>query len=289
MFSAIDKHKYPYLFILPFFVLFFVFQLVPLLWTIAISFTEWNGIGMPKNVGAANYRMLAGDKMFWNSFFNTCIYWITALVFILAFAMVLALIVNSLSQKTKSVFSTIVFLPNVCAAIAMGLIFRLLFDDTVGLINEILLLCTGNPQLWLTSTRLSKVPVIVLNVWRNTPWFMLILYSGLLAINRDYYEAAKVDGAGFLRQFIYITLPELRNIIFFCFITLTVDSWKIFNEPYILRGPGTSNTSLFQYMYETGFTIFKMGYASAIGCILMLILLFISLMQFAVKKRQGEI
>ena len=215
MFSAIDKHKYPYLFILPFFVLFFIFQLVPLLWTIAISFTEWNGIGMPKNVGAANYRMLAGDKMFWNSFFNTCIYWITALVFILAFAMVLALIVNSLSQKTKSVFSTIVFLPNVCAAIAMGLIFRLLFDDTVGLINEILLLCTGNPQLWLTSTRLSKVPVIVLNVWRNTPWFMLILYSGLLAINRDYYDAAKVDGAGFLRQFIYITLPELRNIIFF--------------------------------------------------------------------------
>ena len=166
MLSAIGKHKYPYLFILPFFVLFFVFQLVPLLWTIVISFTEWNGIGTPKNVGAANYIMLAGDKMFWNSFFNTFIYWITALVFILVFAMVLALIVNSLAQRTKSVFSTIVFLPNVCAAIAMGLIFRLLFDDTVGLINEIIILCRGNPQLWLTSTRLSKAPVIVLNVWR---------------------------------------------------------------------------------------------------------------------------
>lgn len=289
MLSAIKKNKAPYLFILPFFILFFAFQLIPLIWTIAMSFTEWNGIGTPKSIGAANYAMLLRDKMFWDAFNNTVLYWMSAVIFILMLAMILALIVNSLSRTTKSIFSTVVFLPNVCAAIAMGLIFRLLFDDNVGLINEIIILFKGTAQQWLTSTRMSKVPVIALNVWRNSPWFMLILYSGLLSINRDYYDAAKVDGAGFIRQFVYITLPELRNIIFFCFITLTVDSWKLFNEPYILRGPGTSNTSLFQYMYEMGFTIFRMGYASAIGCILMLILLVISLAQFAVRKKQGEI
>jgi ABC-type sugar transport system permease subunit len=203
--------------------------------------------------------------------------------------MILALLITSSGNGIKSVFSTVAFLPNVCAAIAMGLIFRLLFDHNVGLINEIIVFFGGTPQPWLTSTRLSKIPVIVLNVWRNSPWYMMIVYSGLLTINPDYYDAAKVDGAGPLRRFLSITLPGLSNIMFFCFITLTVDSWKLFNEPYILPGPGTSNTSLFQYMYETGFTIFKLGYASAIGCILMTILLVISVIQFAARKRQGEL
>lgn len=279
----------PYLFILPFFVLFLVFQLIPIIWTVYISFTQWRGIGDPQFIGWANYKKILIDNMFWDALKNTVVYWISGLVLILIFALLIASILNSDLLKGRVFFKTVTFLPNVCAAIAMGLIFRLFFDENAGLINEALEAFGLSRVPWLTSTQFSKIPVIILNVWRNTPWFTMIILSGLLNIPRDYYEAATMDGAGKWKQFCYITLPSLGNILFFCSVTLTVDSWKLFNESYILPGPGTSNTSLFQYMYESGFNTFNMGYASSIGVVLIVILAVISVLQLVVRRRQGEI
>lgn len=279
----------PYLFILPFFVLFLVFQLIPIIWTVYISFTQWRGIGDPQFIGLDNYKKILVDNMFWEALKNTVVYWVSGLVLILIFALLIATILNSDLLKGRVFFKTVTFLPNVCAAIAMGLIFRLFFDENAGLINEALQAFGLSRVPWLTSTQFSKIPVIILNVWRNTPWFTMIILSGLLNIPRDYYEAATMDGAGKWKQFCYITLPSLGNILFFCSVTLTVDSWKLFNESYILPGPGTSNTSLFQYMYESGFNTFNMGYASSIGVVLIVILAIISVIQLAVRRRQGEI
>lgn len=289
MLKTIKKYKMPYLFILPFFVLFLVFQLIPIIWTVYISFTQWRGIGDPQFIGWANYQKILIDNMFWDALKNTVVYWISGLVLILIFALLIASILNSELLKGRVFFKTVTFLPNVCAAIAMGLIFRLFFDENAGLINEALETFGLSRIPWLTSTQFSKIPVIILNVWRNTPWFTMIILSGLLNIPRDYYEAATMDGAGKWKQFCYITLPSLGNILFFCSVTLTVDSWKLFNESYILPGPGTSNTSLFQYMYESGFNTFNMGYASSIGVVLIVILAIISVIQLAVRRRQGEI
>ncbi len=289
MLKTLNKYKAPYLFILPFFLLFLVFQLIPAIWTFYISLTSWKGIGAPKFCGFGNYKKLLIDNMFWDALGNTVEYWITGLLFILVLSVLIASLLNSDLLKGKAFFRTVTFLPNICAAIAMGLIFRMLFDENVGLFNELLVSLGLGKVPWLTSTKYSRIPVIMLNVWRNTPWFTMIVFSGLLNIPRDYYEAATVDGANKWKQFFYITLPSLSNILFFCSITLTVDSWKIFNESYILPGPGTSNTSLFQYMYESGFNIFNMGYASAIGVILIVILAVLSMVQMTVKKRQGEL
>ena len=285
MLKTIKKYKMPYLFILP----FFVFQLIPIIWTVYISFTQWRGIGDPQFIGWDNYKKILIDNMFWEALKNTVVYWISGLVLILIFALLIATILNSDLLKGRVFFKTVTFLPNVCAAIAMGLIFRLFFDENAGLINEALQAFGLSRVPWLTSTQFSKIPVIILNVWRNTPWFTMIILSGLLNIPRDYYEAATMDGAGKWKQFCYITLPSLGNILFFCSVTLTVDSWKLFNESYILPGPGTSNTSLFQYMYESGFNTFNMGYASSIGVVLIVILAIISVIQLAVRRRQGEI
>lgn len=289
MLKTIKKYKMPYLFILPFFVLFLVFQLILIIWTVYISFTQWRGIGDPQFIGWDNYKKILIDNMFWEALKNTVVYWISGLVLILIFALLIATILNSDLLKGRVFFKTVTFLPNVCAAIAMGLIFRLFFDENAGLINEALQAFGLSRVPWLTSTQFSKIPVIILNVWRNTPWFTMIILSGLLNIPRDYYEAATMDGAGKWKQFCYITLPSLGNILFFCSVTLTVDSWKLFNESYILPGPGTSNTSLFQYMYESGFNTFNMGYASSIGVVLIVILAIISVIQLAVRRRQGEI
>lgn len=289
MLKTLKKYKAPYLFILPFFILFLAFQLIPTIWTFYISLTNWKGIGQPQFCGFNNYKKLLIDNMFWDALGNTVVYWVTGLVFILILSVLIASLLNSDLLKGKAFFRTVTFLPNICAAIAMGLIFRMLFDENVGLFNEFLAWLGLSKVPWLTSTQYSKIPVIMLNVWRNTPWFTMIVFSGLLNISKDYYEAATVDGANKWKQFVYITLPSLGNILFFCSITLTVDSWKLFNESYILPGPSTSNTSLFQYMYESGFNIFNMGYASAIGVILIVILAFLSVIQMVARRRQGEL
>ncbi len=289
MFIASKRNRAPYLFILPFFILFLVFQLIPMVWTVYISLTEWKGIGSPKFNGIKNYQKLFVDNMFWESLTNTLVYWVSGVIIILALSLLIASLLNSDRLKGRMFFKTVTFLPNICAAIAMGLIFRMFFDENAGMFNEALGFFGIDKIPWLTSTQYSKIPVILLNVWRNTPWFTMIIFSGLLSISKDYYEAATVDGATKWQQFMNVTLPSLGNILFFCSITLTVDSWKMFNESYILPGPGSSNTSLFQYMYESGFNIFNMGYASAIGVILIVILGVISWVQLVVRRRQNEI
>lgn len=289
MMKTLKKYRAPYLFILPFFILFFVFQLIPTIWTVYISFTEWKGIGDPQPCGVSNYRKMMVDSMFWESLGNTVIYWIAGLVLIMGLSVLIATLLNSPLVKGRAFFRTAAFLPNICAAIAMGLIFRMLFEENVGLVNEILVSLGAERVPWLTSTEFSKIPVVFLTAWRYTPWFTMIVLSGLLNISPDYYEAATVDGANAVQKFVYITLPSLGNILFFCSITVTVDMWKMFNESYILPGPGTSNTSLFQYMYQSGFNVFNMGYASAIGVVLIMILTVLSAVQFAAKRRQGEL
>ena len=289
MWKAIKRNPYPYLFISPYIILFLVFQLIPVIWTVQISFNEWNGLGSMKNVGLDNYSLMFKDYMFVDSIRNTLYYWVFSAIGVIVFSIAIASLLNSESLRMKPFFKTTTFLPYVCASVAMGLIFGMLFEENAGLINEIIVSLGGQRIPWLTSSQSAKIPVVILHIWRLTPWYTMIVLSGLLNIPEEYYEAAHIDGANGAQQFLRITLPMLSNILFFCFVTITVDSWKIFNEPYVLAGPGSSNMSLFQLMYRTAFSTFKMGYASAIGVILIIILLAISLAQFTIRRRQGEI
>ncbi|NLB90242.1 MAG: sugar ABC transporter permease [Clostridiales bacterium] len=289
MLKTLNKHKWPYLFILPYILLFLIFQLIPTIWTVAISFTQWDGLREIKPVGLDNYALMLKDARFKDALTNTFLYWVFTAIGVLLLAMVIALIINSKTLKGRKAFQTITFLPYVCASVAMGLIFKMLFEENAGLINEVIVSFGGERVPWLTSSQKARIPVIILHIWRLTPWYTMILFSGLLNISPEYYEAATVDGANNIQQFFKITLPMLSNILFFCFVTVTVDSWKIFNEPYVLAGPGSSNTSLFQLLYEQAFTTFKLGYASALGVVLIVILLFISVTQFMVRRKQGEL
>ena len=289
MLKTLKKYRYPYLFISPFFILFLVFQLIPTVWTFRISFVDWNGLKKMKPVGLANYRLMMNDYMFKDSIRNTTLYWLVSVVLIMVFSVIIATMLNSRLLRARQFFKTATFLPYVCASVAMGLIFGMLFEENAGLINGILTSLGGERIPWLTSSKYARIPVEVLFVWRLTPWFTQIVLSGLLNIPEEYYEAATVDGASAVQRFFRITLPLLSNILFFCFVTITVDAWKLFNEAYVLAGPGSSNTSLFQLMYTTAFKTFKLGYGSALGCVLIVILLLISFVQFAVRRRLGEI
>jgi len=289
MWKTLRKYRIPYLFISPFFILFLLFQLIPVIWTGYISFTDWNGLKKPVWTGWANYQLMFDDYMFRDAFINTLVYWVFGVVGILFFAMLIALCLNNENLRGKKLFGTVSFLPYVCASVAMGLIFGMLFEENAGLVNAVLVSLGKKPVPWLNSSKYARIPVILLFNWRIIPWFTVILLSGLLNIPKEYYEAATVDGATPLQQFFKITIPMMRNIFFFCMMTITVDTWKMFNESFTLHGPGSSNTSLFQLIYQYAFKTFKLGYASALSMILILILLAISLIQFRLRRRTGEI
>lgn len=287
--ATLWKYRAPYLFIAPFFILFFVFQLIPVIWTFVISFSSWNGLRNFKWVGFNQYKVMFQDYMFKDAFLNNVWYWIVAVIGVVAISLMIAMCLNSPKLRAKKVFQTVTFLPYVCASVAMGLIFMMLFDENAGLINEFIVALGGKRRAWLGSSTYAKIPVIILFIWRIVPWFTIIIYSGLLNISKEYYEAATVDGAGILQQFWYITIPLLKDILFFCALTVTIDIWKMFNESYTLSGPGTSNTSLFQLIYQNGFKSFNLGYASALSVILILILLVISMVQYRLRRSEEGI
>ncbi len=286
----IKKYKTPYLFISPFFILFLLFQLIPMVQSFCYSFTDYDGMHTPEFIGLKNYINLfkGGNYAFWDSLGNTVIYWIACSIFIILFAFGIALLLNRDKLKGRAFIKTATFLPYVCASIAIALVFNMLFDYNSGLINDILSRLGFGKIGWLTTSKFARVPVIILFCWRSIPWYSIIILSGLLNIPADYYEAATIDGGNRIQKFAYITLPLMKNVLFFCLITTTSDTWKMFNESYILKGPAYSNATLFQYMHENAFKLFDLGYAAAIGYILAMVMIVISAVQFVFRRRQGD-
>ncbi|MEG0270564.1 MAG: sugar ABC transporter permease, partial [Clostridia bacterium] len=174
MIKALRKYRWPYLFIAPYFLLFLLFQLIPIIWTGFISFTEWDGLRELKMVGFANYQLMFKDYMFADALRNTIVYWVMTAIGVLAIAMLISSLLNSKSLCFKRFFKTATFLPYVCASVAMGLIFKMLFEENAGLINQIILSLGGKPVPWLTSSQTAWIPVTLLHIWRLTPWYTLI-------------------------------------------------------------------------------------------------------------------
>ena len=284
------KYRFAYAFISPFYILFLIFGLFPILWSFYLTFQDWNGLSPMQFIGLRNYTALLRDSTFLEALQNTTFYWIVDIIFIISLALIFASLLHNKWLKGGKAFRVILFLPYVTATVAVGLVFNMIFDFNSGLVNSVLKSINITPQPWLNSTELSKVPVMILNVWRVMPWYMLILFSGLQSINPEFYEAATVDGANPIQKLFYITIPILSPILFFCFLTETIESFRIFTEPYILTngGPGASSLSIVLYLYQNGFQIFKMGYASTIAYALTFILLVISIAQVMFMRRQSN-
>ncbi|MGA2548294.1 MAG: sugar ABC transporter permease [Rectinemataceae bacterium] len=282
--------RHAYGFIAPFYLLFLVFGAFPLGWSLFLSFQDWDGLKAMKYVGLRNFTRLLRDQRFLDALANTTVYWIVDTIFILGLAILMAILLNTQRLSGKRFYRMVLFLPNVTATVAIGLVFSMVFDYNSGLLNWILQTFGIQRLAWMNSTGLSKIPVMVLTIWRNIPWFMLIILSGLQAINPELYQAATVDGAGPAQKLFHITIPSLSTVLFFCFLTETIDSFRLFTEPYILTsgGPGSSSLAIVQYLYESGFTTFKLGYASAMGYVLTALLLIISAAQVISLRRGGS-
>lgn len=274
--------KTPYFFILPAYLVFLVFMFGPMVFSLVVSFFNWTGIKSPKFIGLENLKGIFTDSVFWLSVRNTLLYSAVSLFIVVPLSLLLALALDSPHLRGRLAVRAIYFAPIVTSTVAISQTFLMLFNTDFGLINRML----GIPIDWLGSRSLALVPVLVVVIWRWLGLTSIYFLAGLQGIDRELYDAARVDGAGTLQRFFSVTLPQLRPMTFFVSMIILIGSLQIFDEPQILTGGGPSNAtrSVVQYLYLRGFTQFRFGYASAIGLVLFIAIASFSAVQMRLRK-----
>lgn len=262
-----------YLAVAPFYVLFLIFGLFPILFSIVLSFTTWDGMGTMKFVGLGQYKFLVSDPRFWNAVGNTFIIWIISTIPMLFIALFAAFLLHQ-NIRFRGIYRVALFLPNVTSMVAMAIVFGSIFSST-GLVNSFLKFIGVDAVPWLASNWGIKITIALMVMWRWTGYNALIYLAGLQSVPTELYDAAKVDGASTWRIFTTITVPMLRPVILFTVLTSTIGGLSLFTEPQVLLGNngGTKEAgmTIVLYQYNQAFTQFDFGYGSAIAWALFII------------------
>lgn len=267
-------------FLLPFLIVFGVFRVWAVANAVVMSFQEMEGIGVARWTGFDNYVKLLSDSTFHTALRNTVFYTAGTLLILIPVPLILAAVLRSPLVARASAFRSTIFLPVLTSLVVVSVVFSLLLA-TNGLLNSFLGLFGVPPLRWLEARNLAVPAMIIMAVWRWTGINIIYFTTGLANIPRDMYEAASVDGAGAFRKFWNISVPLSKPIILFVTVLTIFGGMQLFVEPFILwgtgGGPGQGGLSVVVYLYRTAFTSFQLGYASAIGVVLALIIVTLSL------------
>lgn len=275
----------PYLFTAPFVLLFLVFMAYPFIFMIFLSFTNWSGFGDKAFIGLSNYSYLLKDKIFWQTIENGFVIFLMYVPIMLFMALVLAMVLNQKSTKLKSVFRTVIYLPNITNVVAVSFVFLLLFTGD-GLINSFLVKL-GFEKINLLATPFGARSIISgLVLWRWLGYNMILMLAGLQNIPNDLYEAAYIDGATKIQSFTKITIPLMRPIIIFASILSTSGSFGLIAEPMLITegNPGHTTLSTILYLYNESFQGFNFGYAAAIGIGYFIFMFILSILQLKISN-----
>ena len=270
-----------YLFIAPNLLSILVFVAGPVLAGLVLSFMEWDLLSTPIWVGLDNYiKMFTKDNLFWKSLWNSIYYSILTIPVGIGISLILAILVNR-DMPGINFFKSALFLPVVSAITAIALVWKWLYNPEFGIFNYILELLGLPPLDWLNDPRLAMPSIALMSIWKNMGYNIVILLAGLKGIPRQLYEASAIDGASGWTTFRYITVPLLTPVLFFVFVTSTIGSLQVFGEVYVMTEGGPANaTMVYNYLlYQNAFVWFKMGYASALGYFLFLLILLLTLGQ----------
>jgi multiple sugar transport system permease protein len=282
-----DETRAGYLFLLPNIIGFLLFSAVPVVATLAISTLTWDLIRPPIFTGIDNYKtLLTNDAIFRQVLVNT-VYFVAGVVPLsIVISLMLALAMNS-GLRGISVFRAIFFIPVITSSVAVAMLWRWLYNTDYGLINTGLA-AIGLPYIpWLSSTEWAMPAVIIMAVWKNLGYNMVIYLAGLQSIPPTLYEAAALDGAGAWARFRDVTLPMLGPTTFFILVISIINSFQVFDLAFILTqgGPGIATNTIVMYIYNQGFQFFQMGYAAAIAWILFIAIFIITLIQMRLQRR----
>lgn len=281
---------------------FLVFFAGPLAFSLVISFTEWDGLTDAVFIGFGHYQDLFSDTLFLRSLRNIVVFGLIAVPGAVAPALLLAALLNSKLAGMRF-FRAVYFLPSIAGVVGVTLIWKQLFNSTVGFLNYVILnttewfnslLGTGitapQPQ-WISDSSIALISVIIVFVWQQIGFNTVLFLAGMQGISKTLYEAAEVDGAGPTRRLLSITIPMLRPTTVFVVATTTILALQLFNEPFILQspslaaGPNNATLSPVVYLYQNAFQEFQIGYASAVAWVLFLLIFGITLLYF---RRSGD-
>ena len=281
------KYAKGYLFILPNFIFFFTFIVLPVLMGLVISFTDYNGFKQFNFVGLKNYIEMFRDEYFLVSLWHNLLYTLVTVPGTIVFALLLAILVNK-GIRGSGIFKTMFFLPNISSMVAVGIVWAIIFNPTQGPLNSFLRsIGIDNPPMWLSSTNTALWSVMLVAIWKQAGYYMIIILAGLQSIPNQLYEAASIDGANGVRKFFKITLPMLSPTMFMVIILSIINSFQVFDLINIMTegGPGRSTNVLVYRIYQEGFQKLQFGYASAMAYFLFLIIMVITLFQFRGQKK----
>jgi multiple sugar transport system permease protein len=276
-----------YLFILPAFFFFVVFKFGAVAYLVPLSLVDWR-LGSTRRVfvGLGNYRKLLVSPEFWNALANTAIYTLAVGVLSIALGLVLALAIRR-AGRLQGLYQAVFFLPVAATMSAMAVVWRFIFDTNIGVLNE-MARTLGLARLpWLQDDRLAMAAVILIGVWSNMGYAMVLFLAGLTTISRDLYEAAAIDGATAPQQFRAITWPLLSPVTLFVVVILTLRAVQAFDAIKVLTngGPLGATQVLSHLLYQVGFQYFDTGFASSISVVFFALLAGVTLLQMRAERR----
>lgn len=263
-----------------------VFMVIPTFVSILISFTDWNLLNAANFIGIANFKELFSDPLFWKTLLNTVVYVFWKVPFNILISLILAVLINQ-QMYGRTFFRAILFLPIIASSVSVALLWQPLFDITNGMLNKILNSVGLPSSTWIYNPKTSMMSVIIVALWKELGYYMVMFLAGLQSIPSSYYEAAAIDGANPVRKFLFITVPLISPTTFFVLIISVIGSFQIFDLTTVLTsgGPANSTNTLVMYVYQAGFKFFRMGYASALSTILFIIILIFTIIQNQLAKR----
>ncbi|MCK9331002.1 MAG: sugar ABC transporter permease [Candidatus Cloacimonetes bacterium] len=273
--------------------LYIVLRIIPIITSFGMSFFNWDLINPKKKyVGFKNYSKLFNDDNFLISIKNTLIFSFFVVLVSLSISLPMACALQK-DFKGKGLFQSIYFIPYVIAVVPAALAWKFIYDPTGGILNRIIQFFGGIPKGWLVNDKLALPSIMIMTIWQRIGYNLVIFTVGLGEIPKDYYEAAKVDGAGKLKTFFKITMPLLMPVTIYLVIMNTIEAFNIFTPVYVMTtgtqsAPASAVKVLVMDIYQNAFRFFKMGYASAESVCLFLIVLIVSLLQMLYFKKRDK-
>ena len=279
-------HVAPYIFLIPFILSFLIFNVYPIFSSFVMSLQKIRGFGSATWVGLDNYKRLLSDKIFLKALFNSTRYMIGTLVLLIPFPMLFATLLNSKLMKKPGFFKSIYFLPALTSVVVAGTIFRLMFGEMeTSLANQVIGMFGLGPIKWLKNDLTGYFALLLLACWRWTGVNILYFLAGLQSISTDLYEAASIDGANKWQQFTKISLPLLKPTTVYVLTISIYAGLAMFNESYMLwkgnNSPQNIGLTIVGYLYRQGIEKRAMGYACAVGLVLLIIVMVVNMIQLA--------
>ena len=284
----------PYVYVLPCVILLGVFVYIPLVANFYYSAFSFSALSPTKSfVGLQNYKTLVSDPVVGTALINNIWYCIISVAIQVLLALVIAsLLEDKLFSKISTVLRTTYFLPVLISMTVVALLFSFVYHPKIGLINAALkFFGMKNPPAWTGDPKTAIFSAIIMSQWHSTGYTTMLFIVAIQGISEDLYEAAEIDGASRLQRFWHITIPQVREMMFVTMVTTVTGAFLVFNDVYILTqgGPGNASTTLAVYMYRNAFNLDKMGYASTIAVVMLIICMALAIIQnTAFRSGKGD-